>query len=204
MKIEKIEILIPDEESLNLEEVGKAIKEVEVAIGSVTWGSTDKFLINPIKLGNGVKPIKLNFQKTLLEFGWETEKRMKITSSLRPGPIDVVKETSYGEIAVEWETGNISSSHRALNKMALGVIEGKLIGGILILPNKSFAKYLTDRIGNHEELSVYYPLYKRIVISRGFLIIYVVSYDGLSNEVEFIEKMNDGNSKLAGKKKNIK
>jgi hypothetical protein len=38
-----------------------------------------------------------------------------------PGNYDAVFETDHGLVAVECETGNISSSHRFLNKMAMGL-----------------------------------------------------------------------------------
>jgi hypothetical protein len=56
---------------------------------------------------------------------------------------------------VEWETGNISSSHRAINKMALGILKDILIGGVLILPTRKMYSYLTDRVGNFPELAPY-------------------------------------------------
>ena len=63
-------------------------------------------------------------------------------------------------MALEWETGNISSSHRALNKMALGLLKGVLAAGILVVPSRELYKYLTDRIGNMEELEPYLDLWR--------------------------------------------
>ena len=75
-----------------------------------------------------------------------------------------IKDKFY---AVEWETGNISSSHRALNKMAIGIGDGILLGGTLVLPNRNLYNYLTDRIGNYEELLPYFPMYQVIKPENG-------------------------------------
>jgi hypothetical protein len=48
--------------------------------------------------------------------------RTALGSRISPGPIDAVLTEKQGDFAFEWETGNISSSHRALNKIALGLI----------------------------------------------------------------------------------
>jgi len=91
---------------------------------------------------------------------------MSIASRVKPGPIDAVKEMPDGRyFSVEWETGNISSSHRALNKMAVGLLDGMLVGGILILPSRDMYQYLTDRIGNYAEIEPYFP-FGRICRSR--------------------------------------
>lgn len=63
--------------------------------------------------------------------------------------------TTFGAVALEWETGNVSSSHRSLNKMSLGLLKGVLAAGILVVPSRELYKYLTDRIGNFEELAPY-------------------------------------------------
>lgn len=47
------------------------------------------------------------------------EEPLDIAILKKPGKLDAVLYTDYGPVALEWETGNISSSHRALNKMAL-------------------------------------------------------------------------------------
>ena len=79
--------------------------------------------------GNGVVPIKSMFQSNLEKRGWRLEKKLDIATYRSPGKIDAVLKVDSKYFAVEWETGNISSSHRALNKMAIGLLKGKLIGG---------------------------------------------------------------------------
>jgi hypothetical protein len=94
--------------------------------------------------------------------------------------------------AVEWETGNISSSHRALNKMAVGLIEKVIEGGILILPSRDMYYFLTDRVGNFSELEPYFPVWKNLNISEGVLAIIEIEHDAISMEVSPIKKGTDG------------
>ena len=46
--------------------------------------------------------------------GWKLEQPLDIAILHRPGKMDAVLETKFGPVGLEWETGNISSSHRAL------------------------------------------------------------------------------------------
>ncbi len=46
--------------------------------------------------------------------GWPSI-HLDLASLKRPGELDAVYETKFGPVEVlEWETGNIASSHRAL------------------------------------------------------------------------------------------
>lgn len=96
---------------------------------------------------------------------------------------------------MEWETGNISSSHRALNKIVLGIIQKQIIGGILVLPQRALARYLTDRVGNYEEIAPYLPMYANLAIEEGFMGFISVNYDDVSPDALFIPKGKDGNAK---------
>jgi|SaaInlStandDraft_2_1057019.scaffolds.fasta_scaffold83527_1 hypothetical protein len=172
-------------------------KDIENAIKKVTWpNKTKKFTIHPELHGNGVKPIKYLFCNELKKKDWELEVPLPIISRIRPGPLDaVIKLKDDSLFAVEWETGNISSSHRALNKMALGVMKGILKGGILVLPTRNLYQYLTDRIGNYEEILPYFDLWKSIPIQNGILGIYAIEHDSESTSVEKIPKGTDGRAK---------
>jgi len=59
----------------------------------------------------------------LAQDGWALEEPLDIAVVSRPGKVDAVLYAQEGPVALEWETGNISSSHRALNKMALGLLK---------------------------------------------------------------------------------
>lgn len=55
----------------------------------------------------------------LQSFGWQLETPVDIATVRRPGPMDATYQVKDRLFCVEWETGNISSSHRSVNKMAL-------------------------------------------------------------------------------------
>ncbi len=144
--------------------------------------------------GNGVVPIKEGLMTQLKALGWKLEQNIDIATLRKPGPIDAVLETRHGLFAVEWETGNVSSSHRSINKMALGIMKGVLIGGALILPTRKFATFLTDRIGNFEEIEPYFELWKAVAghVDAGLLEIVSVEYDSIGYDVPRIPKGTDG------------
>ena len=108
------------------------------------------------------------------------------------GKLDAVLETRHGLVALEWETGNISSSHRALNKMSLGLMKGVLACGVLVVPTRNLYQYLTDRIGNMEELEPYLDLWRSIRCKQGILEIVAIEQDGTSFDVPKIPKMTGG------------
>ena len=143
-------------------------------------------------MGNGVKPIKDACVTILREKGWQPELRLALAREAHPGPMDAVKRLSNGRLfAFEWETGNISSSHRALNKMLVGLQEKILIGGALVLPTRAFYKYLTDRVGNYEEIAPYFSVWDRPDV-QGILVVIAVEFDRTSTRVRRINKGTDG------------
>jgi len=195
MKINNENYFINQGEFSDSPEYKQIISELRDAVISVCWHDKSKFIINPTRKGNGVVPIKLNFVKSLVSMGWIAEMRMSFAEGMNPGPVDVMKETKFGYFAVEWETGNISSSHRALNKIAVGILQKAIVGGILILPEKKLAQYHTDRIGNYEELEPYFPLYKSLNIESGLIGVISITYDEISKDSPLIPKGKDGNAK---------
>jgi hypothetical protein len=148
--------------------------------------------------GNGVKPIKneailrLSAQGWKPEFPWPVGEREKSENRDRPGKMDACFLSSAGLIGFEWETGNISSSHRALNKMCLGLVLGATVGGILVVPSRKLYVWLTDRIGNVSELEPYFPLWASTPCSQGVLEVVVIEHDAESIEVPRIPKGTDG------------
>ncbi len=110
------------------------------------------------------------------------------------GPMDAAK-VFPGEglpFMVEWETGNISSSHRSMNKLALGLLRGVVSGGVLVVPSRALYPYLTDRIGNVGELEPYFGLWASVHVERGVLAVVVVEHDRLSTDVPQIPKGTSG------------
>jgi len=169
----------------------KAIQQVEWPTGS------GKFTIYPESgkargRGNGVTTIKVGLMLELKRQGWKLEEPLGIAILRKPGKLDAVLYTKFGPVALEWETGNISSSHRALNKMALGLMKGVLAAGILVVPSRELYRYLTDRVGNMAELEPYLELWRRIPCQRGVLEIVAIEHDAISTRVPRIPKGTSG------------
>lgn len=177
----------------------KACVDVEKAIKATDWPhGSGKFTIYPESgkkrgEGNGVVPIKIPCIQMLEKFGWEIENLPKIEDGvLGTGDLDALFKSDSGFIGFEWETGNISSSHRAINKLLLTLQKGGIKGGILVVPSDKLKLYLTDRIGNIGELRPYFPLWSKIQIEEGTLRIIVVEHDNTSTAVPKIPKGTDG------------
>lgn len=169
----------------------KAIKKVEWPLGS------GKFTIYPESgkkrgKGNGVLPIKSGLMLDLKEQGYRLEAVATLGGNRRFGKFDAVFDTDYGPAVVEWETGNISSSHRSLNKMALFLLEGKIAAGTLIVPTRALYNYLTDRVGNMQELEPYLKLWESLPCESGVLEIIAIEHDATSTKVPRIPKMTAG------------
>ena len=134
------------------------------------------------------------------------EYREPITSDF--GGFDFVKAKGNGaQIAIEWETGNISSSHRSMNKLALALVNGIIDIGVLIVPSRNLYTHMTDRIGNIGELSGYLSMWESLKfgVDRGLLAITVVEHDHLTDDPAFpyLAVGNDGRAK-EGKAKRSK
>lgn len=170
------------------EDVLNAIKNIENPEGS------GLFILNPGKHVNGVKHIKNNFISHLQSKGWQDEK--EADKFIKPRRIDASYKfpTENKYFGVEWETGNISSSHRAINRLLLGMYEEALLGGILVLPSRKMYNYLTDRTGNFKELEPYIPLWQLFSnnIQNGVLKIIEIEHDDISDEILPFDKGTDG------------
>ncbi|SDJ19920.1 hypothetical protein [Proteiniclasticum ruminis] len=156
------------------------------------------FHLNPIRQGNGVKTIKDTLMKSLTSDGWVLEHRLDLSVTQRkPGPIDAVLPLNDGSskyIAIEWETGNISSSHRAVNKLVSGLLTEKILCGVLILPSSEMYRYLTDRVGNFDELQPYFQVWSKAnyPVEEGCIVVIEVEHDLLSTDVPLLAKGTDG------------
>ena len=198
MRILRVETLVSRGPFSKSSEWRQTRKALHRAIRGVVWPSgSAKFTIYPQSgkkrgEGNGVKPIKNGLMLQLKDLGWDLEVPLEISSPHRPGKLDAVFHTLHGPVAVEWGTGNISSSHRALNKMTLGLLKGKLACGTLIVPSRKFYKFLTDRVGNFQELEPYLDVWRSIPHEEGVLEVVEVEHDAESYEVPRIPKGTDG------------
>lgn len=182
MKLNRVEILINTGSIFKSSEFAAKLNDVQQAIDAVKWpeGSND-FAIYPglrsNKEHNGVTPIKTACMNYLQQRGWTLE-YIGHFKDLRTGKVDAAISLNDQRVAVvEWETGNISSSHRALNKMTLGMLHSKVAIGFLILPSRSLYNFLTDRIGNFQELEPYFDLYRAQLVNDSVLAILEVEHD---------------------------
>ena len=199
MKIVRTEVLIDaggfgksEEWKTHYAEICKAIKTIEWPPNSGSFTLYDQAGKKRGE-GSGVKPIKDLCMVQLRDaFGWRLETRVDIATVKVPGPLDATCVVGKKLLCVEWETGNISSSHRALNKMCLGMLKGSLIGGVLILPTRTMYRYLTDRVGNFSEIEPYFPLWQSIPIHEGILAVMAIEHDAVSLSVPRIRKGTDG------------
>jgi len=197
MKLVTTRLVIAKGEFPNSIEWARCVREIEDAIRSVVWpsGST-RFTICPDRgrsrgQGNGVKPIKMAFIQTLGRLGWSVKERSNISR------FDAVRSLSDGrKIGLEWETGNISSSHRSVNRILLSHLKKEIIAGVLVLPTRSLYQYLTDRVGNFQELEPYFPVWGAYPWNEGVLAIFAVEQDDTDSSVPRITKGTDGRALL--------
>jgi hypothetical protein len=168
------------------------------AIKGVDWPpGSGKFTIYPESgkkrgEGNGVKPIKNGLMVELRRLGWQIEGPAKNAIGQVLGDFDAVLTTPHGPVVLEWETGNISSSHRSLNKMAMLLSKRIIAAGILVVPSRNLYKFLTDRIGNVSELEPYFDFWRSIPCPAGILELAVIEHDATSTNVPRIPKGTDG------------
>lgn len=142
--------------------------------------------------GNGVGPIKREFVTELRKFGWRIEGPAKNLLNQALGDFDAVLPGPKMPIVAEWETGNISSSHRSMNKMTMLLSDGVISAGTLVVPSRRLYIYLTDRIGNIQELEPYFRLWHSVPCKEGVLEIVVIEQDAESYDVPRIPKLTAG------------
>ncbi len=77
-------------------------------------------------------------------------------------------------------------------------MQDKLLCGVLILPSKEMYKYLTDRVGNFDELEPYFQVWNkaRYDLKEGCVIIIEIEHDVLTSDVPRILKGTDGRAKV--------
>ncbi len=200
MKLISINPIIDINNTLGRKDIQLVLSKVESLLKSMEYPKgTGKFTLYDERKANGVKPIKETFMEDLKNHGWILENRLDVgVTHTKPGPIDATYALGQKYIALEWETGNISSSHRAVNKMVSGLLKGNLVCGILVLPSRNMYDYLTDRVGNFRELEPYFPVWNlaNYAIKEGCLIVYEIEHDSVSLEVPKIKKGTDGRAKI--------
>jgi restriction endonuclease BamHI len=179
----------------------KTRRSIHAAVKKCAWPpGSDKFTIYPQSgkkrdEGNGVGPIRNEFIAELTKRGWTIEGAAKNRLGQELGDFDGVLLGPAGPIVVEWETGNISSSHRSMNKLTMLIADGTIAAGTLVVPSRKLYVYLTDRIGNYKELEPYLKLWKSVPCKKGVLEIVVIQQDAVSYDVPRIPKTTAGRAK---------
>jgi hypothetical protein len=198
VKIVRTEILIDAGGFGNSAEWQRRYDEICESISTIEWPpGSGSFTLHDQSgkkrgEGSGVTPIKKACMLRLQRYGWTLETRIDVATVKRPGPVDASCRVGDKLLCVEWETGNISSSHRALNKMCLGMLKGMLVGGVLIQPTRKMYGYLTDRVGNFSEIEPYFPFWRQFQVSEGILAVMAIEHDAVSLDVPRIPKGTDG------------
>ncbi len=173
-------------------------KSIHGAVKKCAWPpGSKKFTIYPQSgkkrgEGNGVGPIRLEFIKELKKRGWTIEGAAKNQLGQGLGDFDAAILGPRGPVVAEWETGNISSSHRSMNKLTMLVSDGIIAAGTLVVPSRKLYVYLTDRIGNYKELQPYLKLWRSVPCKSGILEIVVIEQDAESFDVPRIPKTTAG------------
>lgn len=140
----------------------------------------------PHTLRNGVVPLKQIFRNNLETAGWKSEEPLSLEPYFEKvradktlaqvfrypePPADAIHDPMHEGVGdfdfwlrsdtgfrtvIEWETGNISSSHRSLNKICLALMGGLVDAAIVVVPSNKLNVHLTDRVGNIRELQPYF------------------------------------------------
>ena len=174
----------------------QAFVEIEDSIIQNSMNDSGKFIINPLEKNcNGVVPLKEGIYRRLeYYYNWYREKPLAyFENAQKGGPIDVYKEfldkTNSFNVGLEFETGNISSAHRSMNKLCVGIKHGDLQMAFLIMPIMHLAYYLTDRISNFEELAPYF-----VLLDEYPIVIFGFDADLYDSTVPLLAKGKDGMS----------
>ena len=215
MKIPRIEILISRDQFASSDAWAQLRAQMLDALRGAEWPpGYGSFNIRPESgkkrgEGNGVKPIKDRTVAMLTDgrvYGeikkrgltdhrgtWVSEHPWPVGERVRPGNMDAAHVLGDGGIVcLEWETGKVSSSHRSMNKMCLGLLQGAIKAGVLVVPSKALYPYLTDRIGNVAELEPYFPLWRATPCDEGVLEVVVIEHDAEDPNAPRIPKGTDG------------
>lgn len=200
MKIVEVHTLVKRGAYSRSRHWAKTRAEIHDAIKRCAWPpGSKKFTIYPESgkkhgEGNGVGPIKKEFVTELRKRGWVIEGPAKNVLGQTLGDFDAVLPGPVKPIVAEWETGNVSSSHRSMNKLTMLIADRLISAGTLIVPSRKLYRFLTDRIGNIQELEPYFKLWRSVPCKEGILEIVVIEQDAESFEVPKIPKMTAGRS----------
>jgi hypothetical protein len=128
--------------------------------------------------------------------GFGKKSLVSLTAVLKEENLLLIDEFPY--VGVEWETGNVSSGHRSVNRILRGEMRTpRCMGGVVVAPTKNLAQYLTDRVSNYEELLHYAPVWNRMTNEWGIPVVLLpIEQDETSNDSPKIKKGTDGRNLL--------
>jgi hypothetical protein len=226
MQIDREVTIVDQGDFSQTDKWAEAREQAMDAVREVDWPpGTGSFTIYPEREANGVNPATAIFEHNIDNKPlWKETGRTHFKSLLREiGMLDdaVAMLGDYmddpeafvnsswfdamaeleidGErhiVVFEWETGNISSSHRSLNRIMVGFLSGIISAGIVGLPTRKLYQYSTDRIGNFQELYPYFMIYEALNtrVENGVFEVVAFEQDAESTDVPRIPKGSDGMS----------
>jgi len=156
----------------------------------------DRFIENLVNVEKWKPESKIVIDNAPKQFTLYPSREIYKTEGGALGSFDFLTSGDDGcKAAIEWETGNISSSHRSLNKMCICLAKGAISVGVLIVSSRNLYAHLTDRIGNIAELNPYLSLWRMVgeKITKGALVISVIEHDALTTNPQF-PYLNDGDA----------
>ena len=174
---------------------------------------------------NGVGPIKKQFLDRMKNLGWKWEAPLSLEDHIQSinlkeaflnypeytklaeplntsfGNLDFWLTSGDKRVAIEWETGNISSSHRSVNKLCLAILAGTIDIAVVVVPSGKLAGHVTDRIGNLHELMPYFAFWRHATdkVKSGLLVISEVEHDELDDSLQYLGVINAGRGKKSQK-----
>lgn len=188
-----------------------------------------------VTLRNGVRPLRDQFRRGMSQAGWTCEHPLDLAAFFqrsREDPTFAIRlfglqrtedeGAAFNEAVgafdywictpsgfrtvVEWETGNISSSHRSLNKMCMALMAAVADAAVLIVPSANMYPHLTDRIGNIRELQPYFYLWSSLgrSVKDGLLTIVEVEHDELFDSVDIRDFVPLGTEGMSKKRRKIR
>jgi hypothetical protein len=173
-------------------------RSIHKAVRRCAWPpESDRFTIYPQSSkkrgeGNGVVPIRNEFIKELRKLKWTIERAAKNHLGPDLRHFDAVLPGPDGPVVVEWETGNLASTHHMMNKLTMLVSDGIIAAGMLVVPSHKLYVHLMDRIGKYKDLEPYLSLWKSVPCETGVLEIVVIEQDAESYDVPKIPKGTSG------------
>lgn len=158
-------------------------KQIHDAIRGCEWPvGSGSFTIYPESgkergKGNGVKPIRDRFVRSLKAIGWRIDRKEKKALDERLGDLDAVLQGPNKPIVVEWETGDVYSPHLSINRMELLLKTQAISAGVLVVPAQELSMRLPDQMVYVDEIEPYVALWQSVRCREAVLEVAVIEQD---------------------------